>query len=131
MEIKLKNIPSELTATYTWSTDYATYVHEGVTFTRDVTFPTKSGGWARIKAGTEYPARRWTDYAMANFDFSEVFGVLFLRYGDADKAFRETALLLGRAFTTAITSPVWDWHDGPRDIVDTGQLRASQQMEID
>ena len=35
--------------------------------------------------------------------------------------------------TRHITEPKWDWPRGesPRDIVDTGDLRASQTMEID
>lgn len=35
--------------------------------------------------------------------------------------------------TRHITEPKWDWPRGetPRDIVDRGDLRASQQMEID
>lgn len=129
--INLKSLPNSLTAAYTWNTDYAVYVHEGVTFTADVSFPTRSGGWAKIKAGTVYPARRWTEYALENFDFEQVFATLFSRYGDVEKAFTETAYLLGSAFTQAISSPIWQWNDGEdRDIVDTGQLRASQSMEV-
>jgi hypothetical protein len=129
--INLKSLPNNLTATYTWNTEYAVYVHEGVTFTRDVSFPNRSGGWATIKAGTVYPARRWTEYALETFDFQDVFAALFERYGDIEKAFTETAYLLGSAFTRAISSPQWQWTDGgDRDIVDTGQLRASQSVEI-
>lgn len=129
--INLKSLPNNLTAQYTWNTDYAVYVHEGVTFTSDVSFPTRGGGWAKIKAGTVYPARRWTEYALENFDFQDVFAALFERYGDIEKAFTETAYLLGTMFTQAISSPQWQWNDGQdRDIVETGQLRASQSMEV-
>lgn len=129
--INLKSLPNNLTAEYTWNTDYAVYVHEGVTFTADVSFPTRGGGWARIKAGTVYPARRWTEYALENFDFQDVFVTLIERYGDIEKAFTESAYLLGTMFTQAISSPQWQWNDGEdRDIVETGQLRASQSMEV-
>lgn len=48
----------------------------------------------------------------------------------SEKAFRETALLLGSEFTKAITDPVYPWPSGenPRDIVDTGALRRSQRV---
>jgi hypothetical protein len=129
--INLASIPNDLTAEFTWNTDYAVYVHEGVTFTSDVSFPTRGGGWASIKAGTVYPARRWTEYALENFDFQDVFATLFERYGDVEKAFTETAYILGSKFTQAISTPQWQWNDGEdRDIVDTGQLRASQSMEV-
>jgi hypothetical protein len=118
-----------ITATYSWSTDYAVYVHEGVTFTRTVSFPTRKG-WVTIKAGTTYPARRWTEFALANFDFAATFATLYKRSGDLEQAFTETAYLLGREFTQAISEPSWQWTDGSRDIVDTGQLRASQQLDF-
>ncbi len=45
------------------------------------------------------------------------------------QAFRETAFLLGREFTRVITEPrSWEGFDGPRDIVDLGQLRSAQQL---
>lgn len=46
------------------------------------------------------------------------------------EAFRETALLFGRSLTMAISSPDWNWPSAPspRDLVDTGQLRSSQQL---
>lgn len=49
--------------------------------------------------------------------------------GAAERAFKETAFLLGRQFTQVITEPrTWDGFNGVRDIVDTGQLRSSQQL---
>lgn len=47
----------------------------------------------------------------------------------AEKAFRDSVLLLGREFTKAISDPVYAWPNGetPRDIVDTGTLRRSQK----
>lgn len=47
----------------------------------------------------------------------------------AQRAFSETAFLLGREFTRVISEPrTWDGFEGKRDIVDTGVLRASQQL---
>ncbi|MBW4692204.1 MAG: hypothetical protein KME27_10605 [Lyngbya sp. HA4199-MV5] len=68
----------------------------------------------------------------------------------AQAAFRETCLLMGTGFTQSISDPKWDfptttkrYGDGsggkrktphevssPRDIVDTGRLRASQQLDF-
>lgn len=50
--------------------------------------------------------------------------------GAAERAFKETAFLLGREFTKAISSNIWEWPTGqsPRDIVDDGQLRGSQLL---
>lgn len=48
---------------------------------------------------------------------------------DVEQAFKDTAFLLGREFTRVITQPRnWDGFEGPRDIVDRGQLRSSQQL---
>lgn len=47
----------------------------------------------------------------------------------AEQAFKETAFLLGQEFTRVITEPrTWDGFEGARDIVDSGQLRSSQQI---
>ena len=48
----------------------------------------------------------------------------------AQKAFVATALALDRELKLALSDPVWEWPNqpSPRDIVDTGQLRASQTM---
>jgi hypothetical protein len=49
--------------------------------------------------------------------------------GAAERAFSDTAFLLGREFTRVITEPrTWDGFDEPRDIVDIGQLRSAQQL---
>ena len=42
----------------------------------------------------------------------------------------ETAFILGRQFTQEITDSQWYWPRGesPRDIVDTGRLRAALQI---
>ena len=46
-----------------------------------------------------------------------------------ERAFTETAFILGREFTRVISEPrTWAGWDNSRDIVDTGQLRSSQQL---
>ncbi|MBW4422487.1 MAG: hypothetical protein KME13_25295 [Myxacorys californica WJT36-NPBG1] len=61
--------------------------------------------------------------------------------GAIDKAFKETVEAYGDECQEAIESPIWKW-DGytlrkngefvgsPRDIVDTGELRDSQQEPV-
>lgn len=127
MKITRKSL---LVAEFSWNTDYASYVHEGVVYRRTVRFRTPRG-WMTILAGTRYPPRRWTEQALKEFDFAETFGDLINSTGDVEQAFREACLLLGRAFTQAISSPTWQWTDGEnRDIVDTGQLRQSQNLDF-
>lgn len=45
-------------------------------------------------------------------------------------AFKETTLLMGNAFTQEISENKWGWpvEPSPRDVVDTGRLRSSQQL---
>jgi hypothetical protein len=47
----------------------------------------------------------------------------------AVSAFQDAARILDRRINMAITDPIWNWPNSPspRDIVDTGQLRQSQQ----
>jgi len=46
------------------------------------------------------------------------------------EAYRQTAMRMDLAFKAEISAVKWEWPRGetPRDIVDTGRLRASQQM---
>jgi hypothetical protein len=47
----------------------------------------------------------------------------------ATEAFKETCFLMGNSFTQVISEPgAFDNFDG--DLVDTGQLRSSQQLEF-
>lgn len=50
--------------------------------------------------------------------------------GAAERAFKETAFLLGVEFTKSISSNIYEWPNGqsPRDIVNDGQLRGSQLL---
>ncbi|MHC5897578.1 hypothetical protein [Nostoc sp.] len=61
----------------------------------------------------------------ANIDFSNVERAI-------DVAFKEAMFLLGREFTKSITSNIWQWPTAPspRNIIDTGRLRSSQQMSF-
>ena len=47
-----------------------------------------------------------------------------------DQAFEEAMFLLGREMTKAISDNIWQWPNppSPRNIVDTGRLRGSQQL---
>ena len=103
-------------AVFSWNVPYAAVVHEGAT--------QKNGGII--------PARPWTKAAIAEFDFDGTMQALTNAYGgDIDKAFKETCMILGQKFTQQISAPIWNWTDGgTRDIVDTGALRASQQLEF-
>lgn len=49
---------------------------------------------------------------------------------ELEKAFHETMEILGRQFIASITSSKWQWPSGdsPRDIVDKGRLRDSQEI---
>jgi hypothetical protein len=48
----------------------------------------------------------------------------------AIEAFQDSQQILHRRIVQAISDPVWAWpkSPSPRDIVDTGQLRASQSV---
>jgi len=61
----------------------------------------------------------------ANINFSAVDQAL-------NEAFKEAMFLLGQEFTKAITDNVWDWPNppSPRNIIDTGRLRSSQQVNF-
>lgn len=49
-----------------------------------------------------------------------------------EQAFIDTGHTAGRQFTKALSSNIWAWPRGenPRDVVDTGRLRASQTEEF-
>jgi len=50
----------------------------------------------------------------------------------AEEAFKPANHLLGGEFTKSITENQWGWptEPSPRDIVDKGQLRQSQRLEM-
>jgi phage gpG-like protein len=47
------------------------------------------------------------------------------------KAMKQMAFLLEEALNTAMESPVWDWTNDTRDIVDTGKLKDSLKIIVD
>ena len=49
------------------------------------------------------------------------------------RAFKSAMFALGVKFTEEISSNTWQWINppSPRDIVDTGRLRASQSLEFE
>jgi hypothetical protein len=48
----------------------------------------------------------------------------------AKEALAETCLVMGRAFTESISDPKWAWprKPSPRDIINTGDLKSSQEL---
>lgn len=48
------------------------------------------------------------------------------------EVFRDTVAIVSGEFTKGITDPIYPWgrSPSPRDIVDTGRLRASQQVSF-
>jgi hypothetical protein len=113
-------------AVYRWSALHAVYVHEG----------------AVMKNGTVLPARRWTDFAVAQTPVAQIMTDRCRAGQSVDFAFREMATDLDQAFTTAIESPIWDWPrttqrsngetvGSPRNIVDEGTLRDSQSLRFE
>lgn len=124
--IKIDDLTTDTVAVFTWATEYAAIVHEGV----------------KLKNGTEIPARPWTIEATKQLNVTEVFAKLYAEYNDADRALRETALILGAKFSELISSPIWEYPritkrqsgeivGSPRNIVDTGLLRASQTLTFE
>ena len=120
------NLPSNKTAVYTWTADYAPIVHEG----------------ARVRGGGEIPARPWTRQARENLDLLKEFADQYKGTENIDQAFRGTAIAYNRQMQVEISSKVWDWPGktkrkngeiagSPRDIVDTGELRNSQSLRFE
>jgi hypothetical protein len=113
-------------AAYKWSAPHALIVHEG----------------AVMANGTVLPARRWTDFAIAQNPVAQTM-VNHHRSSDSiDLAFRATAETLNSEFRSAIETPIWNWPrttkrsngdvvGSPRDAVDTGELINAQSMRIE
>lgn len=85
-------------------------------------------------------ARPWTEYAIENSDHERMLrdSVVLL---DPVDTFVNYSYSLGFEFQEAIESDIWDWPnrtlrvsgeivDSPRNIVDTGRLRDSQDIEF-
>ena len=116
----------DIDAVYLWPVEYAPIVHDGAT----------------LKSGARISARPWTERGLDQLDIDAAFERAMQRTGDPEAAFRQVALQLDGEFKKAISDPVWDWPRatirtdgelvpaGKRNIVDRGQLRASQQLEF-
>ncbi|EKU98036.1 hypothetical protein Lepto7375DRAFT_7295 [Leptolyngbya sp. PCC 7375] len=107
-----------------WATDYASLVHEGA---EDDEFI--------------YPGRPWTDYAVAELDFENIFANKLGNDFNLQGAFVATVNVFIDLCEEAMTSPVWFWPrttyryngdvvpPGERDIYDTGELFDSLIVE--
>jgi hypothetical protein len=121
MELKwnANPIPTQI-GTFLWSADHAAFAHEG-------TFNT--------------PSRRWTDAAIADFPPAPLLAQRFQQTQNIVTAFALMVADVDAAFKLSIQSPQWDWPrvtrrrngttvGSPRDIVDTGELLASQSYTL-
>lgn len=114
-------------AVYRWTAEHASLVHEGY----------------QRQDGTQAPARPWTQIALQNADIAAIFEVEFVRAsGNMLRAWIATAERLDGEFRAAIEVEVYEWDretvrsDGsvvssPRDIVDTSELRDSQELTFE
>ena len=119
------DVPRKQSAIYTWNAPYAATVHEGAT----------------LRNGTILPPRPWVDRAVEKIDAPEVFGDAYANSEDFRAAFEEMAIAFGDTAQDGLTSEEWGWPrqtrrqngsvvGSPRDIIDTGELRDSYQVEI-
>ena len=107
-----------------WATPYAALVHEGA----------ETGD--RI-----YPGRPWTDHALSQLNFEQIFANKLGNDFDLQGAFISTVNTFIDLCEEAMTSPIWYWPKvtyryngeivppGPRDIYDTGELFDSLVIE--
>lgn len=120
------NIPKHLRAIHSWNTSYAAAVHEGTTSVN----------------GNEKPARPWVDVAIREYDFLERFSDSFSQSYNFRQAFIEMSEGFGENCQSNISDTRWQWPrttvrksgavvDSPRDIVDTGELKNSYQVQYE
>lgn len=120
------NIPKHLRAIHSWNTSYAAAVHEGTTSVN----------------GNEKPARPWVDVAIREYDFLERFSGSFSQSYNFRQAFIEMSEGFGENCQSNISDTRWQWPrttvrksgavvDSPRDIVDTGELKNSYQVQYE
>lgn len=120
------SIPKHLRAIHSWNTPYAAMVHEGTTSVN----------------GTEKPARPWVDAAINEYDFLERFSDSFSQSHNFRQAFIEMSEGFGENCQSNISDTRWQWPrttvrksgavvDSPRDIVDTGELKHSYQVQYE
>lgn len=120
------DIPKRLKSIHSWNTPYAAAVHEGSTSVN----------------GTEKPARPWVDVAIKEYDFLERFSDSFSQSRNFRQAFLEMSEGFGENCQSNISDVRWQWPrttvrksgavvDSPRDIVDTGALKNSYQVQYE
>jgi hypothetical protein len=114
-------------AVYKWKCDHAVFVQQGY----------------QRQDGTEAPARDWIAYALSQADIADIFHTEYVRAnGNMLRAWIATAERLDGEFRAAIEAEVYQWDretvrgDGsvassPRDSVDTGELRESQELSFE
>ncbi len=114
-------------AVYRWKAEHAVFVHQGY----------------QRQDGTEAPARPWTEYALSQTDIADIFHTEYVRAnGNMLRAWIATAERLDGEFRAAIEAEVYGWDretvrsggetvGSPRDIVDTGELRESQELSFE
>lgn len=123
------NLPdlSLQTALYQWKCDHAALTLMGY----------------QRKDGTTAPARDWISYALSQADLAEIFRTEFVRAdGNLQRAWLATAQRFDGELRAGIEAEVYQWDretvrsDGsrvssPRDAVDTGELRESQELSFE
>lgn len=120
------NIPKKLKAIHSWNTPYAAMVHEGSTSVN----------------GTEKPARPWVDVAIKEYDFLKKYADSFSQSENFNQSFLEMSEGFGENCQSNISDSRWQWPrttvrkngavvDSPRDIVDTGELKNSYQVQYE
>jgi hypothetical protein len=112
-------------AQFAWEAPYAALVHEGA-----------EGG------GIIYPARPWTDHAIAQTDFEKVFASAFKATSNLQSAFESMVDAFEWACQEAMSIKAWYWPTqtyrfngeivppGPRDIRDMDELLNSLNIEF-
>lgn len=120
------NIPKNLKAIHSWNVPYASSVHEGST-TVD---------------GFEKPARPWVDVSIDEYNFLSKYSDSFSQSFNFKQAFFHMSQGFGELCQSNIDSVRWEWPrttirkngsvvTSPRDIVDTGALKNSYQVQYE
>ncbi len=112
-------------AVHGWHESHAPFVHNGVT---------------RLD-GSKMPARPWVDRTLSEIDVKQLIANEIKKAGDISKGFHNANLIIAQYFQMSIESPEWEWDRetrrkngeivlSPRNIVDLGNLRDSQDLKM-
>lgn len=107
----------------------------GVPYSADVFFPDHRAD------GSTRPGRPWFWTALEQFDLAKSIALRMRSPKDAQKAFSAAAMDFHEIVLNEIESKKWEWDrltrrksgalvGTPRDIVDTGELRNSQDFSV-